>query len=233
MSGTDGVTSPLPSAILFDLDGTLIATRRLYVQAFADALEPVVGNRLTEPEIMERVPRAERRFLAELAGREHASATLERFYESYARRHDQDFQGVYTGIPEALSDLRMRSVAMGIVTGKSRRSWEITAPRIGLGPFHPTVFDDDVPAQKPHPAGLELALQHLGLTPEEAIYVGDSLTDLEAAAAAGVRAAAVLWSKKAEEVEGFRRESLDRGARLVASPAELLDLVDGRLPGSR
>jgi phosphoglycolate phosphatase-like HAD superfamily hydrolase len=56
-------------------------------------------------------------------------------------------------------------------------------------------------------------------------YIGDSLTDLEAATAAGVRPGAVLWSKKPEEVEAFTRESRARGAFLLRDPAELRALA--------
>ncbi len=225
MGGLLGLTSSGPlRAILFDVDGTLIATRRLYVQAFADALEPVTGRRLAEAEIMQHRPRAERRFLGELAG-PRTPETLERFYRAYEERHDRDFEGVYDGVEEVLDALRSRRVPLGLVTGKSRRSWAITRPRISLGAFSVTVLDEDVSAPKPDPGGLRLALRTLEAEPGEVAYVGDSLTDLEAAREAGVRPAAVLWSKKAEEVDEFAAESRARGARLLTRPHELLDWV--------
>lgn len=213
-------------AVLFDVDGTLIATRRLYVEAFADALEPVVGARLSESEIMARHPRAERRFLREFAG-PATPETLEVFYRSFEAGHDRYFEGIYTGVPTLLQELRGRRVPLGLVTGKSRRAWEITAPRTLLGDFDVVVLDDDVPAPKPDPAGLRLALEALGEDPARVVYVGDSLTDLEAARAAGVTGAAVLWSKKSEEVERFRADSLALGACLLPDPAGVLELLEG------
>ena len=220
-------TGPLRvRAALFDLDGTLIATRRLYIEALADALEPLLGRRFSEADIMRHKPRAERRFLADMVEEHQAAAVLERFYASYEASHDRHFEGLYTGVTELLDALRRRPLPMGLVTGKSRRAWEITSSRVRLGTFGVHVFDDDVPAPKPDPTGLHLALEALDADPAEVVYVGDSLTDLEAARAAGMASVAVLWSKKAEEVDRFRSESMDRGARIAPTPHALLELLE-------
>jgi pyrophosphatase PpaX len=214
------------SAVLFDLDGTLIATRRLYVEALAEALEPVVGSRLTEADIMAYRPKAERRFLRELAG-DAVDEVLELFYRAYHSGHERHFQGIYEGVADLLAALRARHVPMGIVTGKSRRAWRITEPLVQLGDFHVVVLDDDVPHPKPDPTGLRIAARRLGADPAEVIYVGDSLTDLEAARAAEMRAGGVLWSKRPHEVEPFREASLARGALTLEAPEDLLRLVEG------
>jgi pyrophosphatase PpaX len=226
------MTSPsprpaLPSlrAVLFDLDGTLIATRRLYVEALADALEPVLGVRWTEDDIMRHKPKAERRFLQELVGPEESAATLTRFYRAYEVRHEVFFQGIYPGVRQVLDRLREGKVPMGLVTGKSRQAWEITAARVQLTAFQVHVFDDDVPAPKPDPAGLRLATEALSVEPEEVIYIGDSLTDLEAAQALGMPSAAVLWSKKSRELDAFQTESRRRGALILQHPRDVLTLL--------
>ncbi len=211
-------------AILFDLDGTLIATRRLYVEAFSRALEPYVGLRLSETEIMSRKPRAERRFLREIVGPEHAPECLERFYEHFEALHSTHFQGVYEGVPELLAALRSRGVPLGLVTGKSRRAWRITREHVELGSFHVEVLDDDVPDQKPDPSGVRQAVSALNVAPEEVVYVGDSLTDVEAARGAGVRAGAVLWCKKEEERDRFRREAEAMDARILPRPESVVEL---------
>jgi pyrophosphatase PpaX len=52
---------------------------------------------------------------------------------------------------------------------------------------------DDVVNPKPHPEPVELALRWLGEPAEGALYVGDSVHDMESGRAAGVKTAAVLW----------------------------------------
>ena len=219
--------TPSSRAILFDLDGTLIATRRLYMEALADALEPALGVRWTEDDIMRHRPRAERRFLRDQVEPHQAPAVYERFYESYERRHETAFQGIYPGVSQMLAELRSAGLPPGLVTGKSRRAWSITAARVHLGDFTVAVFDDDVPAPKPDPAGLLLAAERLGVEPGLAVYVGDSLADLEAARRAGMASIGVLWSKKPHEVEPFRQTGRELGARIAAHPNEVPVLVRG------
>ena len=52
---------------------------------------------------------------------------------------------------------------------------------------------NDVAQHKPHPEGIRRVLERLRVAPEEAIMVGDSLSDIRASRAAGVRMALVLW----------------------------------------
>ncbi|MFW6078111.1 MAG: HAD family hydrolase [Gemmatimonadota bacterium] len=218
-AGMDGSTS----AVIFDLDGTLIATRSLYLECYRRALEPELGRRPSDEELFGMKPRAELRFLPELAA--EADACLETFYRHYESLHDTLFEGVYRGVPEMLETLRMRDVPLGIVTGKSRRGLEITAARVELGPFDAVVVDDDVAEPKPDPEGLRRALDALGAVPADAVYVGDTIGDMRAARAAGVRGGAVVWSKRAYERDGFIERARAEGAVPLIEPADVMRLA--------
>ena len=217
---------PLPSqplqAVLFDLDGTLIATRRLFVESYAQALAPYLGYTPSEHDIMSKSPRAVRPFLAEMVDPSSLPDCLERFYHAHETLHATHFEGIYSGVTDMLAHLRQLGLTLGIVTGKSRRAWSISAKHVELGPFATWVFDDDVAHIKPSPEGLHLALKRLHLAPEQVLYLGDSLTDMEAARAAGVLPGAVLWPKRAGEIDGFTQEALTRGARIFATPASVV-----------
>lgn len=215
------------AAVLFDLDGTLIATKRLYLEAYSRALEAHLGHLPTPEEVVRLRPRAELKFLYDVVGPERFDACLADFRRHYAELHATHFGGVYPGIREMLAGLRARGLRLGIVTGKSRAGWEVTiaALEAELGSFDVTVFDDDVALAKPDPEGLTLAAQRLGLPASAAAYVGDAVSDVHAARAAGMLPIAVLWPKKAEELESFREQAASAGARLAATPADVLDLV--------
>jgi phosphoglycolate phosphatase-like HAD superfamily hydrolase len=58
--------------------------------------------------------------------------------------------------------------------------------------FSTCVCCEDAPKRKPHPAPLNLALERIGLAPEECIYVGDTAEDIEMSRRAGVRPIGVL-----------------------------------------
>ena len=75
-----------PVAVLFDLDGTLIDTYRLYLECYRRALEPHLGYAPADAEIAARRPSSERRFLAEWLGEQAGEAQLLRSHERRLRR---------------------------------------------------------------------------------------------------------------------------------------------------
>ena len=212
-------------ALLFDLDGTLIGTKNLYLEAYRCALAESMGRRLSDEEILALHPIAERRFITASVPLQHRSRCLEAFYEAYAREHGRLFQGVFADVHALLDGLRERGVRIGLVTGKSARALEITLARAELGQFAVIVSDDDVDEPKPSSEGILRAIHTLRIEPEECAYVGDSDIDLEAAQAAGVLPIAACWAK------GMRADSLSYRARQLGGisltkPTDLLQLVD-------
>ncbi len=211
-----------PTAVLLDLDGTLIDTKRLYIECYRQAVVPYVGRELTAEEVMALRPRSELRFLRDVVGEERLASCFQDFLHAYDRLHDTHFDGIYAGVTEMLEGLRSAGFLLGIVTGKSRRSWELTRVRDQLGPFDVLVFDDDVEEPKPDPRGLQLALDRIGAEPDYAVYLGDSATDLEAAVAAGMLPAAALWAKKPEDRQTFLERVEPYGAPAFESPDAFL-----------
>lgn len=211
-----------PEAVLFDLDGTLIATKSLYLEAYRTAVEPYVRSELTREDIQALRPTSELAFIRAVVAESEVDACLEAFYGAYETLHAGMFEGVYPGITELLDSLRAAGMPLGIVTGKSRRSWDVTSEIISLGPFDVLVFDDDVPAPKPDPRGLELALGLLDVEPDRAVYVGDTMSDLRAAKAAGLQPVTVLWARSEDDRRGLADQAREEGAlAVVARPAEL------------
>lgn len=219
------MTDPSRVGVLFDLDGTLIDTKRLYLECYRRAVEPRLARRPSDDELMALRPRSELRFLGELVAPTELDACLTDFWKHYDALHASHFGGVYDGVPELLRDLRAAGHPMGIVTGKSRRSWEITAPIAALGSFDVLVLDDDVPAAKPDPHGIRVALERLGTPPERAVYVGDTLSDVLAARAAGVLPVAATWGRRSDP-QGFADRAAAEGARVVHHPNEVPSLLD-------
>lgn len=212
-----------PAAVLFDLDGTLVSTKDLYLESYRRALVPYLGRDLTDDEILALRPLSERRFLeAQLADPRQFDACFDAFCAAYTALHATHFGGVYPGVTELLAALRARGTTLGLVSGKSRRSWEVTAAVAALGEFDVVVLDDDVGAPKPDPHGLRLALERLGAEPGDALYVGDTLSDARAARAAGVTPGAALWSRPAERRAELERRVLELGGVAFHEPAAVL-----------
>jgi pyrophosphatase PpaX len=212
-------------AVIWDLDGTLISTKRLYLEAYRRALAPYIGKVLTDEEILGARSRSEIRFLKSHA-RDQFDACMREFQQYYSALHESHFGGVYPGVKDVLREIRDRGLKMGVVTGKSRSSWEAGLATADLGAFDVLVMDDDVAEPKPHPEGILAALAALRVSGESAIYVGDSTTDMEAAHLAGTAAAAALWSKSESERARFSERLTITSAPLLEQPADLLVLLD-------
>ena len=214
--------------VLFDLDGTLVDTWDLYVEAYIRTLEPHVGRRLTLDELIALRPTSELRLLQRALGPGEAVAAQREFLAHYRCLHSAHFGGVYPGVRQMLTTLRGLGLRLGIVTGKSRGAWEVTAKAADLGEFDVLVTDEEVVRAKPDAEGLSLALLRLERPAEATIYVGDSVVDAQAARAAGVRFAAALWPKAEAEVTPFLTQVRQVGTCAeLTHPAGLVGLLKG------
>src|SRR5262249_24755357 len=111
---------------------------------------------------------------------------------------------------EALKELKNRGLKLGIVSSKMRPGVER-----GLGLFEMAEFFDliicaeDVVNHKPHPEPLLCAIRGLGASPEETVYIGDSIHDIVAGGAAGVRTGAATWGPfPRNQLESFEPDFL-------------------------
>jgi pyrophosphatase PpaX len=98
-------------------------------------------------------------------------------------------------VAEVLPRLREEGRRLGIVTAKRHASVRLAFDRLpGLEQnFDVVVAAEDTERHKPHPAPIQLGIERLGASPEDAAYVGDSPFDIRAAKAAGVFGVAVSW----------------------------------------
>ncbi len=210
--------------VIFDLDGTVVDTMPATFSAFQDALEPALGRRPTREEILGRMGPADQHIIADWVGEEHAEDAVDRLYAAYERR----FAGLgpFPGMRELIADLRTAGRRTALFTGRGRRSTDAILDGMGIRElFEDTVTGDEVAASKPSPDGLVKVLAQAGLTPADAVYVGDSPLDAQAAEGAGVEVVGALWGTHApEEFDAFPK------IYTVASVAALRRLLLGE-PG--
>jgi 2-phosphoglycolate phosphatase len=182
-----------PRAIIFDLDGTLADTFPLIVAAWNAAVSPVTGHAYSDREVIDRFgipdPAMIRRELGDDAG-ERADAV---YHACYRDRH-HDLVKPFPGVAEMLDQLHARRVPLGLMTGKGRRSADITLGCLGWSDtFAVVITGEDVPEQKPHPAGVLAAAARLGVAANECAFVGDSPADIGAAQNAKMISVAAGW----------------------------------------
>jgi phosphoglycolate phosphatase len=110
---------------------------------------------------------------------------LSRYLALYAGVNGES-SAVYPGVREGLAQCRARGWPLACVTNKPRELSVGLLPRPGLiNEFALVVGGDSQPEKKPHPEPLLAACRALGVLPEQAVMVGDSENDAQAARAAG------------------------------------------------
>jgi phosphoglycolate phosphatase len=152
-----------------------------------------------------------------LAGEAQAGRT-EEFRLHFALRADQVMNErtvLYDTVPSAVQRLKASGRSLGIVSTKYRsRIEELLRREQVLEGFDAITGGEDVSRHKPDPEGLHQALLRLKAHPERALYVGDSVVDAQAAAAAGIPFAAVLTGVTGpEEFEPFPYVRIFRNLR--------------------
>lgn len=125
--------------------------------------------------------------------RQHRAAEFAGLFIKRAAEVMVDKTVLFETVKPMATALKKRGLLLGIVSTKYRYRIEQILRRDGLlDCFDVIVGGEDVSAHKPDPAGLLAALNHLGCSPGEALYVGDTLIDAETAERANVPFVAVL-----------------------------------------
>jgi len=222
-------------AFLFDLDGTLVDSVYQHVLAWREALEDA-GIQLSVWRIHRRIGMSGGLFLNALAretGRqltaEEASRMRDRHGEAFRRRAEQ--VRPLPGARDLLRTLSEAGVPYAIATSGWLASARPVIEMLRLEPGVPIVTRDQVEHAKPDPDLFLAAADHLGVSIEESIVIGDSVWDLLAARRARALGVGLLSG-------GYGQDELERAGayRVYQDPADLLahlDEVGVRLPAFR
>lgn len=124
---------------------------------------------------------------------------------------------------DLLDDLAARDVPMAVLSNKPHQAtvWMVEQ-LLGDWDFARVFGESDEVPRKPDPAGALRISSELGIDPAGWLYLGDTKTDMQTAAAAGMMPVGALW--------GFRDrgELVAHGARvLVERPGEVVGLLEG------
>lgn len=179
-------------AALIDLDGTLLDTAP-DLAAAANAMLAELGlGSLPDAQVRDFVGRGigvlvERCLDAVGAGQGRHAEALEALSIHYDRTNGQASR-LYPGVTEGLDAMKGAGLALACVTNKAERFTRPLLERMGLaGSFGAIVTADRVGKRKPHPEPFLAACRELGVEPGEAVVIGDSANDAQAAQAAGCR----------------------------------------------
>ena len=195
-----------PSAILFDLDGTLIdsvpdlhnaLSQTLVAQGFSKlelgAARKWVGNgaqKLVLRGLSHSLSCAEFEVDKNLL-----QASLDLFFDIYERESSRHTQ-LYPSVIETLERLSAKNIAMACVTNKPQRFTQSLLDHFDLSKYlKVSVSGDTLVVKKPDPQPLFFALEQLGFSGKvsSTLMVGDSVNDVQAARNAGMPIACVSY----------------------------------------
>lgn len=217
-------------AVIFDFDGTIGNTLPLCIAAFRRAIEPLAGKQLPDEEIVATFGPSEEGTIRILAPHAYEQGLAD-YLNCYRELHDM-CPSPFDGIPELLEWLRARGIIIALVTGKGRRSCSISLEQYGIARFFDLV-ETGSPEGPCKPEGIRAVLDRFLLKPEEAIYVGDTASDVASARSAGVPAVAAPGRKPptGKPCAGPARTSCSRPSRPSGSGSKIPSAADpGRDP---
>ncbi len=214
------------TAFLWDVDGTLIDTTQLIIEALEYTYQTQYGRSMPHDERRaligiplkkqirvfgepEEFGKSEQEVIAACIGFYESHKSLERILDSVTSIL---IQGKKKGYPTAL------------VTSKNREEFTNTIPRLEISDYiDAAVTADDVIHPKPSPEGILQALELLKIAPDrksQAVYIGDTTHDMKAARLAGVQGIAVTWGAGTHA-----QLELEKPVYICHTPQELSDLL--------
>lgn len=225
------------------MDGVLVDVRGSYRRAVAETVGRFVGREPTPEEIQAKKDVGgfnndwvlSHTLVQEAGGDAPFEEVKRAFQDLYL---GQDFDGLIATEPALITTETLEALAarykLALVTGRPEADAEWTLRRFGWEALVPVVVGMGRQAgkEKPHPFGLTLALDALGVPPERAVYAGDTVDDQRAALAAGCRAVGVV--PRGLDVRQHGRTLMAAGAEVVLStpndlPALMAVLDEGAL----
>jgi len=201
--------------VVFDFDGTLVASRSVDEAAVAELIgsDPAAADGAAVFWAHDGEPLLTR---IELAWPGRTDQILPLFERPAAPR-------LFPGIGALLGGLSRQRLSLGVVSSRRLMALDQGLRATGLRRhFMVVVGLDDVAEPKPSPEGLLLALERLGVEPAHAVFIGDTELDVEAGHRAGVTVWRAVWGLPLAPPPG----SSD-GTLLVHRPEEVRDRLRG------
>lgn len=213
----------LPQAVFFDLDGTLVDTAPDFLLAInklrlEEGLETLPMEQLRQVVSNGSASMIEASFAVSPESKEFESLRqrlLDYYLEDIATHSE-----LFPAMANLLHWLETEQIAWGIVTNKPWRYTEPLLQRLKLSERTASVVcPDHVANNKPDPEGLWLAAQQANAAPNQCIYVGDHLRDIQAGKNAGMRTITALYGY----LDGTDQPAEWNADFMAESPAAILN----------
>jgi phosphoglycolate phosphatase len=218
-----------PLLAVFDLDGTLIDSRRDLADSANEMLAGYGAAALADDDVARMVgcgaATLVKRVIAAAGVAAPLDEALARFLSVYDARLTHHTRP-YEGIPRLLDDLSAHGIRMALLTNKPREQTLTILDVFGLTKFFTSIVGGDGPwPRKPAPDGVRFLMSQAPAGPAETVLIGDSIVDLHTSRNAGVH---ICLARYGFGFADLRREELRGDESLVDTPAEIAGVLHGR-----
>lgn len=207
-------------AVLFDLDGTLLDT----LQDLANAVNYALAAHCLPTRRLEEVRAFVGNGMAKLMERAVPDGTSNPKYETaltsmkaYYKEHCFDYTKPYDKIPDMLQKFKDKRILTAVVSNKLDSAVKPLCSQYFNGCIDIAVGDSPQTRRKPAPDMIIQTLRAWNLSPQEALYVGDSEVDILTAIHANIECISVTW--------GFKDRDflIAQGAKILVDTVEELE----------
>jgi phosphoglycolate phosphatase len=177
--------------IIFDFDGTLIDSYEAITESLNSVRSAFSLAALPVDEVKEMVGHGLEHLIEKAVGPQRVADGVKLFRQTYAELCQRKTT-ILPHVKETLENLDQRGYRMAIASNKpSYFARDILKALEMEHLFAEVLGPNDVDRPKPDPEMLEIIMMRLGLAPDEVVYVGDMLVDIQVAQRAGVAVYAI------------------------------------------
>jgi phosphoglycolate phosphatase len=187
----------LVRALIFDLDGTLIDSKRDLIHSVNAMLGEMGRAQLGEETISGYIGHGAPLLVARALGSNAREDDLRRalqFFLAYYEEHKLDTTCAYPGVADSLAELSRKKVPMAVLTNKPVKISVRILEALGLATHFRAIYGgNSFESKKPDPRGANTIVSEFGASPRETMLIGDSEVDVQTARNARMIAVAVNY----------------------------------------
>ena len=208
-------------AMLFDLDGTLLDSIALILNSARYSFQKLERDWPSDEEWSAGIGIPLFTMFRRYSRSDAEQAAFLGAYREYQLANHDRLIRCYDGVVSTVTHLAERGHEIAIVTSKSEALAMRGLVHVGIARYMDTVVGCDASSRhKPDPEPVRIALHRLDCRPQDALFIGDSVHDIVAGNAAGVRTVAALWG-------AGRRDEIEPGCptAYAATISDILTLI--------
>ena len=218
-----------PGMVLIDVDGTLVDSVPDLAYCVDEMMKqldmPVRGEAVVRHWVGNGVERLVRRALINQLEGEPDEALFQKaipIFEALYADNTSKRSCLYPGVQQALDFLKSTGVRIGCVTNKASQFTLPILQDLGISDYFEMVLcGDELPKKKPDPMPLLHVAEKLGVKPEQSLMLGDSMSDVKAARAAGFDIICMSYGyNHGEDIRDYKPDAV------VDSMDEIKGLID-------